>query len=198
MKTITVSYDFWGTLFVSNPEYKTEQAKLAAKMFNIGAEAYLREKADKKRILDAAVESTGLHYNRLKIYSLILNTSKYGIIEEFIKKSDDLFLELPPKKINDFAPNAESVISSNTVLIYGDTLQKVINKEFGKTHCNFSDKIGFSKPNPEMFRFVGLKASQPMFHVGDNLRTDGACVKSGIKFIPIEEYHEFKNYLKYL
>lgn len=198
MKSICISYDFWGTLFKSNPAFKAAQSKLAGEMFNMTPEVFIRQKSYKKIEIDTAVEATGLHFNRLKIYSRILNTSKYGLIESFIEKSNELFLLYPPQRINGLIENVNAVISSNTVLIYGDVLQKIVNKEFGRVHCNFSDKIGYSKPHPEMFRFVGLKADQPMFHVGDNPRTDGACEKVGIKFIPVEEYSKFNEHLKYL
>jgi hypothetical protein len=168
---------------------------LAEKAFNISDVRFQARKSSIKRVVDSAVESTGLHFDRMKIYADIFQTTKYSAIEEFVKESDKLFLEFPPIKQIDMVEEFVPVISSNTVLVYGETLYKVIKKDFGGIECNFSDQIGFSKPDKNMFRFT---KGAPKFHVGDNPITDGAAEKFGIQFIPIENYHQFKQYFKYL
>jgi FMN phosphatase YigB (HAD superfamily) len=188
------SFDAWGTLIKGNPDFKSAQNELAKKLFNFSEDKFQTRKTNIKKIIDSNVESYGLHYDRRKIYAEIFQTTSFSTIDFFITESDKLFLEFPPIQINELVTGITSVISSNTVLIYGDTLYKVIRKYFGPVFCNFSDVLRLSKPRKEMFTFTEGKV---LFHVGDNPKTDGACEHYGIKFIPIEKYSDFKSTFKY-
>lgn len=194
-KDSIISYDFWGTLCKSNPDFKNAQNELAKKLFNFDSIKFQTRKGVIKEAVDEAVEKYGFHFNRKKIYMDIFQTTSLSTIEEFIKKSDKLFLEFPPIQLIEMVPNISGVVSSNTVLIYGDIMYKVIRKYFEPVVCNFSDELGLSKPRKEMFRF---KVGEVFAHVGDNPKTDGACEKEGIKFVHISEYNNFKSQLKYL
>ena len=188
------SYDFWGTLCKSNPDFKSAQNELAKKLFNFSEEKFQSRKTHIKQIIDSNVELYGLHYDRRKIYADIFQTTSFSTIDSFITESDKLFLQFPPIQQIEMLSEMTCVVSSNTVLIYNDVMYKVIRKYFGPVFCNFSDVLRLSKPRKEMFTFTEGKV---LFHVGDNPKTDGACEDYGIKFIPIEKYNNFKSTFKH-
>lgn len=197
MKTLGVSLDIWKTLYSANPKFLTEQAKVAQKMFNIPAERYLSRRSTKKAIINQAVQTYGLHYDRTKIYADIMQTTRWSGIDTFILESDELFLKHPPLVMLELPlGNFEFTVSSNTCFIYSDILKKCIKKDFGINTGNYSDMIGLSKPNERMFQYSGQRV-QPKFHVGDDIFTDSACKKVGVQFIHISEWDNFKDTLKY-
>lgn len=189
----TISYDVWGTLLKSNPDFKMHQSDLAHQFSGINPEDFLVMKDVIKKEFDTIVEQTGIQPDRVEAYRRIFPDLSIKEINSFIYYSDKLFLAYPPELIPDsrqlmwdylqegFTP----VISSNTVFIHGDVLGKIIWEEFHipMCQCNFSDILGVSKPNEKMFNFK----IKPTMHVGDNPITDGACEKFGIKFINIKD-----------
>ena len=197
-----VSFDFWGTLMISNPEFKKAQSKLVQEFTNLDEARWSETKNLAKKRLDELVEKTGIHPPRDNSYLMILQNLSLKERESFIKYSDELFLKYPPLKRE---PETDIVsilrekdyrvyISSNTVLIYGDVLSKVIFDNFGiiKKNCNFSDEVGVSKPRKEMFDFK----IRPDFHIGDNLITDGASESFGIDHYHINKQQNFKTFLQ--
>ncbi len=195
---IVISFDLWNTLIRHNPRFKEEQAKYVEKIFNLPAEKFLARRVEVKATIDKAVRDYGLQFDRIKLYADILQTTRFSAIENLISESDELFWKYPPQIINT-PPGGivESTICSNTNFIHSDVLKKFVKSEFGITTGNYSDMIGFSKPNDRMFQFLSQKI-QPQFHVGDDMFTDSACKKVGIQFIHISDYGEFKKTIKYL
>lgn len=196
-----ISFDIWNTLLTSNPEFKSQQIKLA-KEFGIIDFAAKKETA--KKTIDNIVEESGIHPDRIYYYKNLFPQLSYKQVEEFIEYSNHLFLLYPPNlkcsgtkaTIKQLKENYRVYISSNTVFIYGDTLGKVIYDYFGiiKSNCNFSDEIGVSKPHGKMFEFK----TKPIYHVGDNLITDGAAEKFGIKHYHFNDKQNIITFWKHL
>lgn len=199
----SISFDFWGTLMVSNPEFKKAQTKLVQEFTSLSESRWFESKELAKKRLDQLVEKTGIHPPRNNTYMAILQNLSLKERESFIKYSDELFLKHPPilrepetdivsiLRENDY----RVYISSNTVLIYGNVLSKVIFDNFGiiAKNCNFSDEVGVSKPRKEMFNFE----IKPSFHIGDNIITDGASNLFGIEHYHINKQQNFKTFLGY-
>lgn len=199
-----ISFDLWGTLIISNPKFKLNQKKLIQKLKgNIDAAKWEYELKLIKNEFNNQVESKGIHFDRKQLYRLSLPTFSDKELEEFITRSDELFLVFPPKLREnsiDIINHLRSIgiacyICSNTVLIYSNVLETIVYNYFkiSLLDCNFSDVIGVSKPDARMFNFQ----NKPTYHIGDNHVTDGACVNSGIKFYHINETQTFKTFLTY-
>jgi FMN phosphatase YigB (HAD superfamily) len=199
-----ISFDLWGTLIISNPEFKLNQKKLLleinSKMDPIKWELDLKII---KNEFNFQVEHYGIHFDRKNIYERSLKEFSEKELADFITKSDELFLRFPPKvrdnsidMINQLrSKGIKCYISSNTVLIYSNVLETIVYDYFkiSAEDCNFSDAIGVSKPDAKMFNYK----NKPAYHIGDNHVTDGACVNSGIEFYHINETQSFKTFLTY-
>lgn len=194
-----ICFDFWGTLMTSNPSFKAAQYSLAKEyLSDLTKEDWLERKSRNKKIADTLAETKGLHVSRNESYSDILGID-IRRMNEFIHYSNELFLKHPPIINSPFnsllsmellrSKGYRLHVSSNTVLIHGDILSQVIFDNFGivKSNCLFSDEVGFSKPNPLMWKFP----KKPDFHVGDNILTDGKSVEQGIPFVHVDKLFEF-------
>lgn len=186
-----VSLDFWGTLCVSNPEFRTNQFKLLNELdSSITFEYWNSQKIFYKKIADIEAETNGKQLDRFELNKLIFPLWDTRKLKEFIFLSDELFVKYPPF---DNLPLSfiETVkilgytlyISSNTVFTSGDALSKVIFNKFSipKNNCKFSDEVGRAKIDKSMFDFE----IKPKFHIGDNPKTDGASELYGIKFLDV-------------
>lgn len=197
-----VSFDLWGTLIVSNPEFKVKQGELVKEFTGKDCKTFTENKNKAKKEIDNLVESQGIHPDRSRYYKTLLPQLSWREIDEFIQYSDRLFLEYRPQKREPETDivqilrdkDIKSYISSNTVFIYGNVLKEVIYDYFKiiKTNCKFSDELGYSKPDKCMFDFP----IKPLFHIGDNIITDGASEKYGIKHYHINDKQNFKTFLK--
>lgn len=201
MEKRSCCFDVWGTLLISNPEFKKAQSKLVQEFTSLSEAQWFETKNLAKKRLDSIVETTGVHPSRESTYLKILPTLSIRERRDFIKYSDELFLKHPPL-LREPETDIVSIlrekdyrvyISSNTVLIYGDVLSKVIFDNFGiiKKNCNFSDEVSVSKPRKEMFNFE----IKPTWHIGDNEITDGASENYGIKHYHINNQQTFKSFL---
>jgi FMN phosphatase YigB (HAD superfamily) len=191
--TKIISLDFWDTLARSNPRFKEEQFKIARQyeptLTLIEFKARFKSTKD---FTNETVEATGCHPHRNELYHQMFPSWNQMILQEFIDYSDKLFLRYPPVKIEKMGELVEEwknqgyllYVASNTVFIHGDILSKVIFDLYGiiKSNCKFSDEVGKSKPNEAMFIFP----NKPDIHVGDNVKTDGACANFGIEFLNVE------------
>lgn len=186
-----ISLDFWGTLCVSNPEFRENQFKLLNEVDeSITLEYWLSQKVYYKKLADIEAETRGEQLDRLNLNKLIFPKWDVADIEKFMSLSDELFVKyspfnhLPPSFINT-ARQAGYVIyvSSNTVFTSGVALSRVIYDKFAipKSNCKFSDEIGKAKIDASMFDFE----IKPTFHIGDNPKTDGASELYGIEFLDV-------------
>lgn len=187
MEKKVISFDAWGTLIKSNPEYHAKKISLISKATHVPKVEVERRLALAKKRADLLVESTGKQPDRIEMYKenfIGLNNSKLNLL---IMVLNQVFEDIKPIKLLDSIPEG-SLITSNTVMIHGDALGRVLNKMYGVPFENmrFSDQVGVSKPNSLMFNH----SVKPDIHVGDNDITDGACEDVGIKFMHIDEYKE--------
>jgi len=194
-----LSFDIWGSLIESNPEFKIQQAKLAKATFGISEESFLKSTKRIKNKYDILVESTGKHFDRLDIWNTVLDFPFSTEINFFIKESDKLFLEYRPfiksnvdlDLLHHIINNNDCFVTSNTVMIYSDVLSIVVSDYFNikKENMIFSDMVGISKPNLEIFKKHKIKLD---YHIGDNHITDKACEKLNIKFIDINKHEDLQ------
>lgn len=182
----SVSFDVWGTLVKKNPEFSIHQEKLVKEFVFIDDWKGVKEKA---KIIIKENELKGIHTDRVFVYKNLLPSLSIKQIENFIDYSNELFLKYPPivpQSSRDLVSyfkeqDVRCYVSSNTALVYGDVISKIIYNEFGiiKSNCKFSDGVGVCKPSEEMFQFP----IKPLFHIGDNIITDGASEKFGVKYL---------------
>ncbi len=186
-----ISFDFWGTLCLSNPQFRENQFKLLCQFDNsISVDYWLTQKTYYKKLADDEAQTRGGHIDRLELNKLIFPYWHTKDIEEFMLLSDDIFVKYPP--FNHLPPSFIETarqagytiyVSSNTVFTSGAALSRVIFDKFAipKSHCKFSDEIGKAKIDASMFDFE----IKPRFHIGDNPKTDGASERYGITFLDV-------------
>jgi FMN phosphatase YigB (HAD superfamily) len=186
-----ISFDFWGTLCVSNSAFRENQFKLLNEFDeSITLEYWLSQKTYYKRLADFEAETRGGQLDRLSLHKLIFPKWDMMDIEKFMLLSDELFVKYPP--LNNLSPSFINAaiqagyiiyVSSNTVFISGAALSRVIYDKFSipKSNCKFSDEIGKAKIDVSMFDFE----VKPTFHIGDNPKTDGASELYGIEFLDV-------------
>jgi putative hydrolase of the HAD superfamily len=188
---MNLSFDLWGTLIKSNPKFKEHQLKIASQMFDMSIEQIDLHYRQTKKMCDTIVEKYCVQFDRLQLLSDIFDTADFDKIDKYIEISNNLFLEYPPIIINDISDIVENhhvFITSNTVMIYGDVLEKIVNNYFNISSYNtvFSDEIHVSKPHREIFSEILFGFD---YHIGDNPITDGSCEKYGIKFLLLNEHN---------
>lgn len=195
-----LSFDLWLTLIKSHPEFKQKRNLLFRDFFEI--EHGIEKVNEVIRYYDVLCnninEKTGLNIDTYEIYYLILSAlnvdlNKNGIDRflQFYGHTEELFLEYKPvliysdiekvfKKVTDEGKSIN--ILSNTAFIKGNTLRKVLEyynlAEYFKFQI-YSDEVGFSKPNTEIFQLVFDEVSKyktiekkDVLHVGDNSIAD--------------------------
>ena len=195
-----LSFDLWLTLIKSNPDFKKKRNILFKDYFEI--DNTIEKVTEVVRYYDVLCnninEKTGLNFNTLEIYYLILNslgveTNNVNVekLNNFYNETENLFMQYKPTLIY---PKIESLfkeiveqeksinVLSNTGFIKGFTLRKLLSYYNLEAYLSFqiySDETGFSKPNNEMFKLVYEKISleknikkQEVLHVGDNNDAD--------------------------
>ena len=194
------SFDLWLTLIKSNPEFKGKRNLLFKEYFKINLP--IEKVTNVIRYYDVLCnninEKSGLNFNTVEIYYLILNALEVDlelidsiILEDFYNETEKLFMTFKPNLIysdvesifKKIKQNEKTIsVLSNTGFIKGYTLRKLLeyydlNKYF--SFQLYSDETGFSKPNINMFQMVydqvcEIKFSEKknILHVGDNSRAD--------------------------
>lgn len=209
----TVSFDLWGTLIKTNPEYSKKRASLIIMHSDTISTPTQVNSIIKsiKRDVDDNVEKFGLHYDSLDTYRMIhAHCSLQNITpEELQAQCNKLFVENIPQLLPSTLDVLEllhqkgyqMILSSNTVLIDGSILRIALEKlgilkYFYYTF--FSNELGLSKPNPLFYKAVhmkSLKTLKQVIHVGDNLLTDiEGATKYGFKAYYISEFHTLMNF----
>ncbi|TDO96617.1 HAD family hydrolase [Flavobacterium sp. 245] len=195
-----ISFDLWLTLIKSNPEFKSKRNALLRDFFEIDSDI---EKVNQVvRYYDVLCnninEKTGLNLDTFEIYYLVLGALGLDIKEietkklgEFYLESEILFMKYKPdlifsdtKKLMKEMTGADKTINilSNTAFIKGKTLKELLAyyelSEFFKFQI-YSDEVGFSKPNKEIFQLVHDEIKiykkiekKEILHVGDNKVAD--------------------------
>ena len=195
-----LSFDLWLTLIKSNPEFKSKRNLLFKDFFDV--DATIEKVNDVVRYYDVLCnninEKTGLNIDTYEIYYLILSALNVNInninttkLESFYKETELLFLKYKPELLYDNIPQLFKEITeqektinllSNTAFIKGNTLRKILSyyelDSFFKFQI-YSDEVGLSKPNNEIFQLVFDQANEikpitkkEILHVGDNIVAD--------------------------
>lgn len=194
------SFDLWLTLIRSNPEFKKKRNLLFKDFFEINAP--LEKVTEVIRYYDVLCnninEKTGLNLSTYEIYYLILNaldvdlsingTEKLG---KFYNETEVLFFNYKPVLIfpniklqfEEIVEQGKSInILSNTGFIKGRSLKKLLSYYELTDFISFqiySDEVGFSKPNNEIFQLVFDQVNESkkvskneVLHIGDNSIAD--------------------------
>jgi len=195
-KIESISFDFWGTLFRSNPEFSKKRTLLLQE-FGISKELIIKELNEYKTRYKE-LESQGIHLYRDNYIEKLFHNRGLINISYYVNYCNELFLKYPPIEIypgliNDILKLKENhsvFIASNTGNIHGDILSIFIFNplEIIKQNCLFSDEIGCTKPQCDMFFDVDI-------HVGDNPLTDGKCTEKHIQYYEVNQNHTLKSFI---
>jgi putative hydrolase of the HAD superfamily len=207
-----VSFDLWGTLIKSNPEFKVARTKI-----------FVDEFGEKTGYIDKLIKSTEKFVDTLNEECLGHITTDHiiGMILKDIGKTFDKkmivnlrdrifteFLEHPPTLIQDNISDILKEIKdmgismnilSNTGMIPGYQLTKIldsIREYIPHDLMIFSDEEVSSKPSGFMYGKVqsisyaltGSVIMTNILHVGDNPYTDGSCVDYGMQFYDVTKH----------
>jgi len=194
---MTISFDLWGTLIKSNPEFKAAKNDLIRKVSeqpnkDLLNDYFINDVISQIKIKhDSLIEYYGTQPNTQHLFaelceSFSIPASKF---DDFYGTYQNLLKRFPPLLYNEFTlpvlKELQSdghiiIISSNTLFTGAFPLDAAI-RSLGilPYSCRFSGSMGISKPDRRMFNTTAS------IHVGDNIRTDGACVKAGLTFFQI-------------
>lgn len=124
------------------------------------------------------------------------NLIKVSHIETIYNELDEIWFKYPPElyegceeMLNNLAEAGVTFnILSNTSLVRGVIIDKWLqNFKFYKNilFSLYSDMMGICKPNDKVYEYVIERSPEnsKIYHVGDNVFTDGACINSGILFV---------------
>jgi len=194
------SFDLWLTLIRSNPEFKNKRNLLFKDFFEI--DSSIERVSEVVRYYDVLCnninEKTGLNLSTYEIYYLILNALEVDLslndvnrLGEFYQETETLFFNYKPELIfphiklqfEEIVNEGKSInILSNTGFIKGKSLRKIISYYELDSSIDFqiySDEVGFSKPNNEMFQLVFDQVNKlrktekkDILHIGDNSIAD--------------------------
>jgi putative hydrolase of the HAD superfamily len=204
-----ISFDFWQTLFHSNPIFRKKRAEFIKTYFNLGMSVSEIEQLiiEQDKIFDKRNEIEDTKLPALDMFQNIVDslnclTKKLQQdTEKLLEMSNQLFLENPPELLNEQIPNIlEELVSSgitlsigsNTGFVEGKILRQLLQslgilKHF--SFCIFSDEIKSSKPSARFFNAILEKTNLPksqILHIGDNPAADAAGAESfGFKHLLI-------------
>jgi len=194
------SFDLWLTLIRSNPEFKNKRNLLFKDFFEI--DSSIERVSEVVRYYDVLCnninEKTGLNLSTYEIYYLILNALEVDLslndvnrLGEFYQETETLFFNYKPELIfphiklqfEEIVNEGKSInILSNTGFIKGKSLRKIISYYELDSSIDFqiySDEVGFSKPNNEVFQLVFDQVNKlrktekkDILHIGDNSIAD--------------------------
>lgn len=195
-----LSFDLWLTLIRSNPEFKQKRNSLFKDFFEINAP--IEKVTEVVRYYDVLCnninEKTGLNLSTYEIYYLILGALDVDLhandakrLGDFYNETEALFFNYKPELIfpnikvqfEEMVAEGKSInILSNTGFIKGKSLRKLLSYYELEESISFqiySDEVGFSKPNLEIFQLVFDQVNNSkkvqkseILHIGDNSIAD--------------------------
>ena len=191
-----VSFDFWNTLFASNPAFKDQRLQLFKS----------RTGASVEHIEHTFSTVGSWHNNQVLLKDGLALTSPalcslavsilgapYQEHSSLISDMEKLFLEYPPlptgsQTVKEWRSRAVSAsILSNTTFISGAVIRSFLlseNAEFD--FMIFSDELGCGKPHAKAFQQILLELSligvadqnQRIVHVGDDPNFDSSPIEN--------------------
>lgn len=196
------SFDLWLTLIKSNPKFKERRTLFFYENYNYSKKS-LTEVGTIFRKVDLMCntinEKTGQNIDSNEMYLMVISiindyTSAFDDIDmNYIEhKMENLLFEYMPliyssetagvlESLKQKEENTLSILS-NTGFIRGKILRKVLNNIGIDVYFDFqiySDEVGFSKPNKEIFDLMLNKITKnrkihlsDIVHIGDNPKAD--------------------------
>ncbi len=192
-----ISFDLWGTLIKSNPEFKPQRDEYLFSNFAYGPDYdFFRKKVrEVEKTVDVIAEGTGEAVPTKVVISLILkelgNDLTQFKMKDYQKIEQDLLdlaLQYPPSFYDENTlpilqwlkeEGFDMISASNTGLLNGVTMRWVQNEigldKFMRDQV-YSDITGYSKPNVNFFEKVEkVLGTKDYIHVGDNVNADGGA-----------------------
>lgn len=209
-----VSFDLWGTLIKSNPEYLPKRNRLAKEQlfFDVPMTAYdvgvALSKVKKKwdLIAEPAGKSIEPIHLFLDVYAeLNLEIPKVDFRSRYnawVLKHHIIMRETPPilyPEVNELLAELKSrgvfiSVTCNSSTHLGIHLKSALPEIFKYTHETiFSDELGYAKPAPQVWKLLKSKAGkwgikpEEIIHVGDNPFADGSCIYYDIDFLLVND-----------
>lgn len=206
-----VSFDFWGTLAESNPEFKRIRLKIISD--SIGQS--LQQDVLKRNLRSLSLEHNALLEAKkqglpvLTLYDRLLSNvggrANQEILNELYSQIESIFLLYPPLLSHDalellLALKRKEItisLTSNVAFIKGSTIHKFLNQHGLDSYFEFmyfSDQQVYGKPHEFCFNCVyevaksvqGRIRRNQVLHVGDNFLTDGKGAKDfGFQFYQV-------------
>lgn len=186
-----ISLDFWGTIAVFNPQYAAARKRYLATLFNRPEEEAHARYQYVKRGCDHSAEHFGKAMTPLvavktmiegmKLYPTIAGHDPHAV--NILADFEQMVRDNPPLLHDEFAQLLRDMreegfiigVASNTNFIAGALVQSIFNLDW--SFAVYSDEIGVSKPDPDFFRTVLVRARKAagrfvgvdeIIHIGDN------------------------------
>lgn len=218
-KGFRLSFDLWGTLIKGNPEFKKAKNEWVRHCSNSNTiknlhdseiEAYIKRIKTRN---DDIIETYGTMPAELHVFGemALVFSIPPDWLDEFYNGYQNLFINHLPLLYSEDtleilrrlkSDGHTLYISSNTLFTSCIAMREMVwMLNLGELFnvMKFSGEECLSKPSGEMF-------FNSDYHIGDNIKTDGACVNHGIKFFQINSndktivdfYNHIKQYEKVL
>ena len=214
-----ISLDIWGTLILSNPEFKTHQLTLFTDYLNINDSEKLKnivKQVDQIADRLSLITEKDIDFDK-RIQKISQKTGNKSILSEeklheLYSKMEVIFLENLPLFIeNDLPETLEEIrkkglqicLLSNTGFIKGSTMKLALKKLGIYSLIDFSvfsNETGYAKPSPFIFRELSLKTNlepNEILHIGDNYDADYTGAKK-VKFRALhfnKDIEKFNNFV---
>ena len=200
-----ISFDLWGTLIKSNPEFKKARAEFISQKYNLPENEVNQIISQMKWNIDVQVERHGVSFETDHLYQILnkslgWNTNKEAY--DLRKECEKIFLNYPPLFFSETTKDALRELSdkfdlhllSNKVLIDGNILEEMFDifeiKDYFE-NLNFSSNLKVSKPNVKAFQYAHQfmpYVSNEVLHVGDNKKCDyNGAINYGFNAILINQ-----------
>jgi len=198
-----ISFDFWNTLVVFNPDFSKARPQAMSEITGQPVENCLVTYKKVKRYLDVIAEVTGVAFTSIEVFNLFMRelgvAPSSQMAHALYTRIGELALAMPPLVLPETIDGLRRLtdsgltisITSNTNYISGRFLRDII-RDWGVDfhHMLFSDEEGCSKPSMDMFDKIidqtGYKPSD-IVHIGDHPVCDGeGAQRAGMHRIVIE------------
>ncbi len=201
-----ISFDFWDTLYVGNPNFRVLRAEYLNKVYGFTPEQVHSAVTRTKHLCDGTAEKTMCTVGTLtQAWHLLDNLGCASVkgASELAEETHKIFINNPPvpvftiKDLNSLKDKGVSIsISCNTGLISGYSIVSMLEKTSVLDVFDFalfSDHIGYFKPSPFFLQRVldhpSCKAGsfEEILHIGDNRKTDGyMCQLTNSNYLFVE------------
>lgn len=201
-----ISFDFWNTIYFSNPEFKKERNLLLSNKSDFEIEEIQKAVTeiskfhnDKALSKNRLINSEQLNYMLFDKIGIKNNkTNVLLCIYDLFQKNHPIFRYKLPDLINILKDQRVTLsIMSNTAYIPGSEIRKILKKNNLLKYfsfCQFSDEFGFGKPANLIFDDMKIKVKSihgnlnwsQILHVGDDIKCDIlGGIENGIKTLKV-------------